>query len=460
MKELVRCLSINMQIITINDKQFYSSVDLKKCQDPNYYDKCGKSNHKFLERYDLDEDVDYNYTVKNKATGIYTITRRRSKGTILLVSKDWIDNFQIVDNTEPPLLDQADIKPFIDDEGYIYDVEIRGERDYRKCYFLASDIAECFDIQNLETHLTRERNQKYVLNIHYRRFCLSNGKMPLERQNSRLFLTYKGLMSVLFSSKTPAANKFVDWACELVFTAHVGTQDQKLALAADLIGLTKDQVKQFFDTCTSEISGLYLIDLGIAGDLRQIFQIPETFNDQMHVYKFGRSNNIAKRFQQHVRAYAKLKIYNIRLVYYCPIDSESVAKAESELRDHFEAYDMKLDNSTHTEIAIFEAKGKKIKGVFEQLFKIHMTTNIALINKLKEARREIDILKDKLVASETRNSTMSESYERERQIMVDKYQLLQESFAKERQTMMELNELKIKSLQAKIRRRDKRLAAK
>lgn len=213
-------------------------------------------------------------------------------------------------------------------------------------------------------------NKKYIEGIHYRYFDSEHGFAKVTKpcsdyryfdsehglvtftkpcsESKRLFLTYKGLMLALFSSITPSASKFIDWACEVVFTAHMGTQEQKLALSADLIGLSKDQVKQFFDTCASEISGLYLIRLGTVGKLRKVFQIPEEYPDHLYVHKFGRSNNIATRFQQHVRSYAKLKIYDIKLIYYCPIDSELVPKAEADLRNHFDAYGMKLENDEHT----------------------------------------------------------------------------------------------------------------
>lgn len=43
-----------MQVITINNKQYYSSKDVKVCEQPNYYEGCGISNSRFLKKYDLE----------------------------------------------------------------------------------------------------------------------------------------------------------------------------------------------------------------------------------------------------------------------------------------------------------------------------------------------------------------------------------------------------------------------
>ncbi len=51
-------------------------------------------------------------------------------------------------------------------------------------------------------------------------------------KNKKLFLTYIGLLKVLFSSRTKSANKFVKWASKTLFVAQMGTIVQKTQLVS------------------------------------------------------------------------------------------------------------------------------------------------------------------------------------------------------------------------------------
>lgn len=440
-----------MKVYTINNIEYYLAKDFV---DEPCFEACSKSNSRFIKKRELIEDDDFNYFKMTKEG--YEVIRVRSRFAKLMVTKEWVDNYNAtcvspkVEN-EPPLIDleKNHMKPFSDDEGNIYPIEVRGQRNYKDCYFLAKDIAECFGIKNLEMDLVRPTNNHYQEGIHYRRFWRTNldTTTKTSSRKKRLFLTYKGLLNLIFRSTSKKADRFADWVCEIVFTVHMGTAKQKLDLTSELIGIPQENVKQYFDACVANVSGLYLISLGTVGQLRKIFGIPDDYQDDMIVYKYGRSDNIATRYQQHVKSYAKLRVYDIRLVYYCPVDTAMASKAEADLRDRFEEYGMKLDSAEHTEIAIFGKKGKQVKKLFHELYTIHLSTNIALLNKLKEITMEKEMLVKQLV---DRNNW----YETVMAAEQEKYAALKDAY----EAKLESRDLKIMTLMSKIKRRDKTIA--
>ena len=51
------------------------------------------------------------------------------------------------------------------------------------------------------------------------------------------YFTYKGLLKQFFRSNMPVAERFVDWATNVVYTAHMGTSEQRMELARSLVTL-------------------------------------------------------------------------------------------------------------------------------------------------------------------------------------------------------------------------------
>ena len=71
-----------------------------------------------------------------------------------------------------------------------------------------------------------QENSGYVKESHYN-FYSTNILTKENQQQKQLFLTYKGMLKILFSSRTGNADKFVDWATETLFTVHLGTECDK-----------------------------------------------------------------------------------------------------------------------------------------------------------------------------------------------------------------------------------------
>ncbi|AUV58863.1 hypothetical protein [Bandra megavirus] len=127
----------------------------------------------------------------------------------------------------PDIIDLKEKEKFHDDDGNIVNIETRGEREHDKCYFLVKDVAIGFGIKSLMTSLINN-NTTYDINRDYKYFnceCINNvQKKTVKKQ---LFLTYYGVLRVLFVSRSGNVNNFMTWAIKTLFTIQMGTKIQK-----------------------------------------------------------------------------------------------------------------------------------------------------------------------------------------------------------------------------------------
>ena len=105
------------------------------------------------------------------------------------------------------------------------EIETRGERTAKCVFFRAKDVATVFKMQNLhQTLINIDRG--YEITNHYNFYSIKKID-DLNQQEKEIFITYKGMLKILFSSRTGNADKFVDWATETLFTVQLGTSEQK-----------------------------------------------------------------------------------------------------------------------------------------------------------------------------------------------------------------------------------------
>ena len=84
----------------------------------------------------------------------------------LLLKEEWVQtnvpkmninnelNYEI--EPAPPILEIDEHEKFKGSNGKILDIEIRGERNPKKCYFKVSDISKEFEILSLDTTLQHQ----------------------------------------------------------------------------------------------------------------------------------------------------------------------------------------------------------------------------------------------------------------------------------------------------------------
>ncbi|AVG46755.1 hypothetical protein [Acanthamoeba polyphaga mimivirus] len=195
-----------------------------------------------------------------------------------------------------------------DNKGNIVEIEVRGTRDHNNCYFRVSDVAKGFCMKKLCDHIV-QKGTGYKQDKDYKFFYLQ--KNPLKKDKikngiKKLFLTYEGLLRVLFVSRNKTVGKFIGWATKTLFTAHLGTQEQKNLLSSKLMGVSADIVEQVFNKTSSTLPVIYLFTIGKVKDLRTVLDIGDEYDDECIVAKGGETIDLTRRIGEHNKTYAKI----------------------------------------------------------------------------------------------------------------------------------------------------------
>ena len=129
----------------------------------------------------------------------------------------------------PELLELDDNEKFRDENNNIVDIETRGERKYDQIYFKVKDVSIGFDMPNLY-RVVVDSDGNYKSDIDYKYFNCCE-KINSSNQTSKkvivtkeLFLTYEGILRVLFVSRNNKTKQFIKWATDTLFTVQMGRQ--------------------------------------------------------------------------------------------------------------------------------------------------------------------------------------------------------------------------------------------
>ena len=78
----------------------------------------------------------------------------------------------------------------------------------------------------------------YVYATNYKYFKISNDHIKyggVHQKKKELFLTYDGVLKVLFCSQGDRGVRFRKWATRILFTMQMGSQDDKDKIAAEAL---------------------------------------------------------------------------------------------------------------------------------------------------------------------------------------------------------------------------------
>lgn len=337
-----------------DDKEWYSYKYLESAKH-----KCIRGSSrgimKFLDKKGLIQGDHYIF-IKHTREGIEYSNAYSKKYGEILFEASWVNGF--VNATRkykplPDLLELAKHEMFQDSEGNLYEAEVRGERHYKKCFFKASDVARIFEIPQLPKTITRP-DSAYREGVDYVFFNNVPGGNPTGCTITT-YLTYYGLVRAITVSRSGIADTFMDWMMETLFAAQFGTMKQKSKAASKITGIDYPTVLAFCSTLRSKISAIYLFQIGTVGTLRDKLNIPSEYPDEEPVFKYGKTDDIKRRFKNHIDAnYSEEKGYDCKLITMWFISKERLSDAEYSLKKHLIDNGWKLDNPKHTEIAIFD----------------------------------------------------------------------------------------------------------
>lgn len=439
------------EIHTINANQYYNASDVHTKNSAFFYG-CNNNPRNVVAKKKLSaETYVYAYTKDDK----WIISNRSYCKAKLYLKKDWVDaNVQGFDDTKkvvadiemaPALITLNNNEFFTGCDGKQLEIRIRGDRDKKEFYFSVEDVAKEFEIPNLGQTL-RNTASGYILSDHYKFFGLATTLNSLDnksKKNKFMYFTYKGLIRCLYVSRSKNADKFQDWATNILFTHQFGSKSDKRQLASNLLGVHAEAVKQVFKASATSVPAVYLFTLGTVKDLRKSMTIDPKYNDDMIVCKYGKTDNLERRAGEHIATYGSIPNCNLMLKYYSYVDPKNITDAENDIKTVMNAIDGHLEYKTHKEIVVLDPKMlcDMIGKQYNAITKVYAGTITELLMKIKN-------LEDELTLEKERTGRLLS--EKECQILAKNYEILeQKKLVSELSKDIEINNMRMEIMKLK-----------
>lgn len=394
-----------MEIITINDKQYITGDSL--FTNAPIYSKGCRSSRDIISKKQIEAK---NYIYARNKDNKWSITDGKSfKFDKILFIKSFVDKIPELKSNEvnddginkaPSIIELKNEEKFTDNDGNIIEIETRGERAVDKIYFKVKDVSDGFEMPNLEKNI-KDTKSAFIKDSHYVFFNCSDTRNSEKKTskktvaNSQLFLTYNGILRVLFGSHNNKADMFIKWATEKLFIIQMGTNEQKLKLR-DTLGVLPEAVKEVCKKSTSPISCIYLFSLGTVASLKNTFNINTegNYNDNDIVVKYGRTEDLDRRTSEHNNDYGKLENVELRLMMYSFVDSSYAVEAENDIANFYCYSKYKYEIEGRNEIAIIpKDKIDMVKKEYEKIRKIYAGSLKELLNEIERLKQENENIK-------------------------------------------------------------------
>lgn len=263
-----------------------------------------------------------------------------------------------------------------------------GERKYNKCFFSVDDFGAKFGYDDLAADVQKS-SSSHEEGFDYVHFM--DGKRKVT------YFTYYGVLRQFFIARKRRLEHFIDWVCSTLFTAQMGNKEDRTNLAAKLVGVDPETVREVFSKSCYDLPYIYLFRLGTAKDLRKSMKIPKSIPDHFVIYKWGRCKSLRMRTKDHDDDYGKIEGVQLQLITYGFVDIKNHSTAETDIADYFRSNDHaieleKKDGSTYKELAAFDPKMEKhVKAQYERIVTKHRGELTGLAVEVEHYKAQIEI---------------------------------------------------------------------
>ena len=340
-------------------------------------------------------------------------------------------NYNIPDNILPiPDNIQLDYsEKFKDENNNIIDIEIRGKRKIDSIYFKLKDVSNVFNKFNkfnITTLLNKENG--YSENIHYKYFNYQKNGNSLTKKNKipkiELYLTFEGILKVLFDYDNSNIKLFIKWSIEILFN-QINTIKQKEELICSVLGINAKIIKEVFNADRHTLPCIYLFTLNNVKELRNSMKIDNIYLDDSIVAKFGFTKDLSRRASEHISKYNKIENVNLKLKYYSYIDPNYMSSAEIDIKDFMLAFKTKFIFENEDELVIIPKElMKMVERQYEFIGKSYMAYISELIIKIKdlqdknekqELNHQLELIKERYEKQELNHQLelIKERYEKQ-----------------------------------------------
>jgi hypothetical protein len=270
-----------------------------------------------------------------------------------------------------PTIVLTESEMFRNSKGEVCEVEVRGERTWNGCYFRAIDIGRVFGVKRLSHDLT---NVKSCYNVGEDYVTLPNGGNSTVGWDS-IYFTYLGLSRWLCRSHNKETRHYLEWMMKTLFTVQFGTMESKQQLAEEITDPKYKIFKTFSLVCAHNVSGVYLFRVKV-------------LDSKTAVYKFGRSNDIKRRFYQHTVTYGE---DNVELTQFTAVDECMLVAAERDVKNMLAEFKYE-DGGALELVKLTNKQLKEAKLVYKIIHKNYETNTVKqeLKQEVEESKQEVE----------------------------------------------------------------------
>lgn len=469
------------EVIVLNEKpnfSYYLADDLKLIN-PDFFTGTSKTIRKIISKKNIpNSEYIYAITLK-KQWRTCDVSCKKGK---LLLSKSWCDsnfNFNQIKNISennnietnnnicdtnineiseeqileaPPVLLLEDNEKFRDTDNNIIEIETRGEKHQDKIFFKVKHVSIGFNLPNLNSVLLHtdkgfERNTDYVTFIR----PSNNGQCSIKKTS--LYLTYNGLLRLLYVSRNKNTKQFRKWAENNLFTLQFGNRENKEQLASELLNVNVRSIRDVFKSSISSFPCIYLFELGKVSHLRNTFNISDKVDDDMTVYKYGMTENMKDRILSHINDYGKMKNVNMNLKIFSYIDVKYKVNAEQDLRLFFNNINIKLEldgtgeSGNRNELIV---ANDKLYKIIEKHFKTVSHEYLGCTKEIQEKMEKMKIDHENELLKKDYEIKNKEMEKLKLQFEKDNYKNMYEYSLKEQENKDMIYKLQIENLKLQL----------
>ena len=220
--------------LLIHDISYYSAEEVHKYI-PKHFKGCPRA-RTIVENKKLHEN-DYIFVYTKDDT--YVKSNKNYAKAKLFLTQQWVEKNipEMKQNNEekierftypeaPEILELDDDEKFKDEKGNVIEIETRGERNQKNCYFKVKDVSNAFHMPNLLSSLLH-KDGNYNEKMHYEYFS------SVQPKKNVLYLTYSGFRKVInisqknFSSSTLfLLNKWLEQFDDSIVDEYVVQQSE------------------------------------------------------------------------------------------------------------------------------------------------------------------------------------------------------------------------------------------
>ncbi len=425
--------------IKLGEKAYYKAEDLK-AYDPAYFYGCS-SIRRIIAKQKIDP-AQYAYAMQKK--NVWNLTANQAapptRSTLMLLAEWVIANVPKMRRSSvsswssasdtgsavnlsvselgstdpdpvcleaPPLLHLEPHEKFRNADGKIFELETRGSRTAMGVYFLGKDVAAAFEMPNL-IRIMKDKETLYECGEHYTTFICVDKKSAKPTGKKFTFITYEGMIKILYSSHSSIAKTFRKWATDILFTHQMGAAEKKEELASAVLGVPVKSLRAVLKTSTRSVPCIYMFSLGTAQNLRATMSLPADIPDDSTIIKYGFTDDLVRRAAEHVRTYEKYQGVKLGLMNFTYIDPRYLQDAENHVREFFRTIEKPIKFEKFVELVAIEHQHtdyiKKQFGFISKEFAGNVAELNAKIEHLERDKKEL--LKEINQAKELRESDL------------------------------------------------------